>query len=250
VLTVGLEGGSRVVLRYRRGGFLFRKKSGIECLEVDPNEPALLVIAKQPIPGRVKTRLTPPCTPEQAAALAEAALLDTLATVAATPASRRVLVFEGDPCEWQPAGFDVIAQRGDGLGARLAAAFEDVTGPALLVGMDTPQLTPAQLSAAARQLRRPGVDAVIAPTFDGGYWCVGFNAAVPGAFDGVPMSTEQTYVRQRQRFNALGLTVAIELPLRDVDTFADAHAVAEETVGSRFAAAYGALEHAGIGLAA
>ena len=93
---------------------MFRKKLGIEYEPVDAA--ALLVIAKQPVPGRVKTRLCPPCTPDQAAALAEASLLDTLAAVAATPASRRVLVFEGDPEPWCPAGFDTFAQRGDGLG--------------------------------------------------------------------------------------------------------------------------------------
>lgn len=59
--------------------------------------PALAVIAKAPVAGRVKTRLCPPCTPQQAAALAGAALQDTLAAVAATPAHRRVLVLDGEP---------------------------------------------------------------------------------------------------------------------------------------------------------
>ena len=196
---------------------------------------ALLVIAKQPIPGRVKTRLTPPCTPDQAAALAEASLLDTLAAVAQTPAARRVLVFAGDPMPWLPPGWDTLVQRGDGLGERLQAAFDDTPGPALLVGMDTPQLTPALLRAALAQLQRPGVDAVIAPTFDGGYWCVGFNAGVADAFKGVPMSTEQTYARQLVRFGQLGLRVAVSGRLRDVDTIDDAYIVARETPDSRFA---------------
>jgi glycosyltransferase A (GT-A) superfamily protein (DUF2064 family) len=104
---------------------------------------ALLVIAKEPIAGRAKTRLTPPCTAEQAAALAAAALHDTLKTVARTPAARRVLVFEGDPTRWLPRSFEHIPQSGDGLAERLVNAFEDVAQPALLVGMDTPQLTPA-----------------------------------------------------------------------------------------------------------
>jgi hypothetical protein len=64
----------------------------------------LLVIAKQPVPGRVKTRLVPPCTHEQAAVLAEAALADTLRTVLATPARRRVLVLDGRPGPWSPVG--------------------------------------------------------------------------------------------------------------------------------------------------
>src|SRR5437762_2879352 len=73
---------------------------------------ALAVIAKAPQPGRVKTRLCPPCTPLQAAALARAALADTLAAVRATPAPRRVLVLDG---VWAAGGLEVVAQRGDGL---------------------------------------------------------------------------------------------------------------------------------------
>ena len=65
-------------------------------------------MAKEPVPGRVKTRLVPPCTPRQAAALAEAALADTLHTVLAAPARRRVLVLEGEPGPWLPAGFDMF----------------------------------------------------------------------------------------------------------------------------------------------
>lgn len=196
---------------------------------------ALLVIAKQPLAGRAKTRLTPPCTPEQAAALAEAALRDTLETVAKVPVVRRVLVFEGDPGPWRPNGFDVIAQRGDGLGSRLQAAFDDISGPALLIGMDTPQVTPAQLGDAVCALADPSVDSVLGPTADGGYWCVGFRRSVPTAFDDVPMSSAETYQRQQLRFAELGVRVADQPLLRDVDTIEDAEAVAAITPGTRFA---------------
>ncbi len=196
---------------------------------------ALLVIAKQPLAGRAKTRLTPPCTPEQAAALADAALRDTLETVANVPVARHVLVFEGDPAPWRPDGFEVIAQRGDGLGHRLQAAFDDISGPALLIGMDTPQVTPAQLDDAVCALTDASVDSVLGPTADGGYWCVGFRRSVPGAFDGVPMSSPETCQRQRLRFAALGVRVADQPLLRDVDTIEDAEAVAAITPGTRFA---------------
>ena len=119
----------------------------------------LLVIAKQPVPGRVKTRLVPPCTHEQAAALAEAALADTLHTVLMAPARRRVLVLEGEPGPWLPAGFDVVPQCGGPLDERLAGAFAAVRGPALLIGMDTPQVTPGLLDrglAGRRRRVRPG----------------------------------------------------------------------------------------------
>jgi hypothetical protein len=196
---------------------------------------ALLVIAKQPIPGRAKTRLTPPCTPQQAAELAGAALRDTLDAVAQTPVARRVLVFEGDARAWQPLGFEVIAQRGAGLGERLQAAFDDVAQPALLIGMDTPQVTAAELGEAVDALSDPGVDSILGPTPDGGYWCVGFRERVASAFTGVPMSAADTYDHQRRHFDQLGVRVATRPPLRDVDTIDDAEAVAAIAPGTRFA---------------
>lgn len=205
------------------------------------NSVALLVIAKEPLPGQVKTRLTPPCTPGQAAELARASLRDTLDVVARTPAARRVLVFEGDKRTWRPSAFELVGQRGSGLGERLAAAFADVGTPALLVGMDTPQLTPRLLLDAMRALEEPDVDAVLAPTLDGGYWSVGFSADVPGAFEQVPMSSRSTCARQRQRFGELGLRVHEPPALRDVDTIDDARAVAGVAPHTRFARAFAAL---------
>lgn len=105
-----------------------------------------LLIAKQPRPGRVKTRLVPPCTPGQAAALAEAALADTPHAALAAPARRRVPVLDDEPGTWLPPRFDIAPQCGGGLDERLAGAFAAVDGPALLIGMDTPQLTPGLLT--------------------------------------------------------------------------------------------------------
>jgi uncharacterized protein len=204
--------------------------------------PALLVIAKAPAPGRSKTRLCPPCSPQEAAGLAEAALRDTLEAVAATPAPRRVLVLEGEPGAWAPAGFEVIAQRGRGLDERLAAAFEDAGAPALLVGMDTPQLLPTHLAAGQRALADPAVDAVLGPAPDGGYWAIGLRAADRAVFEGVPMSTAATGAAQAARLRELGLRYAELPPLRDVDIFADALAVAAERPDSRFAAALARVE--------
>ena len=206
---------------------------------------ALLVIAKEPLPGRAKTRLTPPCTPAQAARLAEAALLDTLDAVEATPAERKVLIFEGAAQRWRRPGFEVIAQRGHGLAERLAAAFEDVGGPALLVGMDTPQLTPDLLLSGIEALGEPDIDAVLGPSLDGGYWSIGLSAANNRAFAGVPMSSHSTGIRQRTRLRELGLRVHEQPLLRDVDTIEDALAGAAECPGSRFAAALAAIRPRG-----
>lgn len=202
---------------------------------------ALLVIAKEPLPGRAKTRLTPPCSADEAAELAAASLLDTLDVVACTPAARKVLVFEGDARRWRREGFEVISQRGTGLGERLAAAFQDVGAPALLVGMDTPQLTPPLLLDGMRELAKPDVDAVLGPALDGGYWSLGFSASVSGAFIGVPMSCESTCTRQRARLSELGLRVHEQPPLRDVDTIEDARAVASAAPHLRFAKALEAI---------
>jgi rSAM/selenodomain-associated transferase 1 len=204
--------------------------------------PALIVIAKAPVAGRSKTRLSPPCTPAQAALLARAALQDTLEAVAATPAPRRVCVLDGEPGPWLPDGFEVLPQRGDGLDERLANAFADVGGPAVLVGMDTPQVTPALLSLAAELLMTPGADAVLGEAPDGGYWALGLHRPDDRLLIGVPMSTSGTCAAQRERLRAHGLDVR-ELPLlRDVDDITDARAVASLAPGGRFARALAELE--------
>ncbi|MFJ8108985.1 DUF2064 domain-containing protein [Streptomyces sp. NPDC096132] len=190
----------------------------------------LLVIAKEPLPGRVKTRLTPPFTPREAAALAEAALADTLRTVAAAPASRRVLVLDGAPGPWLPPGFDVVRQCAGGLDERLADAFARCSGPALLIGMDTPQVTPDLLTVDFT-----ACDAYFGPAEDGGFWALGLAEPDPALLRGVPMSTPVTGAVQRERLVEAGLRVR-DLPrLRDVDTADDAHAVAALTPHSRFA---------------
>ena len=183
------------------------------------------------MPGRVKTRLVPPCTPRQAAALAEAALADTLHAVLAAPARRRVLVLDGEPGPWLPPGFDVVPQCCGGLDERLAAAFAAVPGPALLIGMDTPQLTPGLLAVDWEV-----ADAWFGPAADGGFWGLGLRRPDAALVRGVPMSTADTGAVQRARLHAAGLRVA-ELPrLRDVDTAADAAAVARQAPLTRFAA--------------
>jgi uncharacterized protein len=202
--------------------------------------PALLVIAKEPVPGRVKTRLCPPCTYDEAALLAQAALEDTLAACDAAAATRRVLVLDGRPGDWVPAGWDVIPQRGDGLAARLAAAFADAGGPAFLVGMDTPHVRPRLLRDGLAAVE--AVDAAFGPADDGGYWAIGLREPDPAVFARVPMSRVYTGAVQRARLAAHGLRT-VDLPsLRDVDDIADARAAAAAAPGGRFAAALAAIE--------
>jgi uncharacterized protein len=204
----------------------------------------LAVIAKAPVAGRVKTRLCPPCTPRQAAELAEAALRDTLAAMAgaARLAHRdvaRAIVLDGALGAWAD-GEHVVAQRGGGLDERLAAAFADLGGgPALIVGMDTPQLTGAQLAGALAAL--DDHDAVLGPATDGGYWGIGLRRADARALVGVPMSVDHTLAAQRARLAELGLTVADAATLVDVDTIEDAATVAARAPGTAFARAFAGL---------
>lgn len=194
----------------------------------------LLVLAKEPVPGSVKTRLSPPCSLEEAAAIARAALLDTLDTVLALDLPT-TLVFEGNPGSWVPPGIEVVPQRGRGLDERLAAAFEEARAPAVLVGMDTPQMTPALMACAVESLGDVGTDSVLGRADDGGWWCIGLPRADRRVFLGVPMGTAFTGAMQLRRLRALGLRCT-QLPrLRDVDDIEDAVAVAAGIPGSRFA---------------
>jgi hypothetical protein len=196
----------------------------------------VLVMAKAPEPGRVKTRLCPPCDPVGAATLAEAALADTCEAVARSGAGRRVVALDGRPGDWLPPGFEVIAQRGRSLDERLANAWTDTGGPGVQIGMDTPQVTSATLDDALGLLRVPSTTALLGRALDGGWWAIGLERADPRVFLGVPMSTRHTGAAQRRRLRALGHRVVELPPMRDVDRIDDAVAVSEIAPGTRFAA--------------
>ncbi|MFC8845880.1 MULTISPECIES: TIGR04282 family arsenosugar biosynthesis glycosyltransferase [unclassified Micromonospora] len=206
--------------------------------------PQILVLAKTPEPGRVKTRLCPPCTPAQAARIAAAALADTLDAVATATVGTRVLAVDGD--HPAPPGWERLAQRGGPLSDRLADAFADsrTAGTAtLLIGMDTPQLTVAHLDTAVGLLgTADGPDAVLGPADDGGWWALGLRE--PGHAEvlrAIPTSTASTGQLTLAALRRRGLRVHLLPRLRDVDTAADAHAVAALCpAGSRFAVAVAA----------
>jgi len=212
--------------------------TGLRVLRTRPTEVALVVIAKAPVPGRSKTRLCPPCTPTEAALVARAALEDTLDVVARTPGvGRRIVALDGQPGPWLPDGFEVVPQPDGGLAPRLAGTFAAVHAPALLIAMDTPQVTPKLLDGAARTLAQPDVDAVLGLSEDGGYWAIGLARADGNVFDDVPMSSPRTGAAQLSRLRELGLRTELLPRLRDVDDFEDALAVARTAPGSRFATA-------------
>ena len=198
--------------------------------------PTILVMAKAPVPGRVKTRLTPAFSPEEASALAQAALCDTLDVVSAAPAARRVLVLEGEPGPWLPTGFDVSPQADGGLDERIAAALAASSGPVLLIGMDTPQLTVRHLTVSFDDH-----DAWLGPAVDGGFWALGLARPDPDLVRGVPMSLDRTGAAQLNRLLVAGLRVGLLPRLRDVDTPACAAAVSAGAPHTRFAALHARL---------
>ena len=202
----------------------------------------VIVMAKAPRPGRVKTRLCPPCTPAEAEAVAAAALADTLDAVNACHAARKVLALDGEPGPWLPPGFGLVRQRGADFNQRLANAWADIGGPGIQIGMDTPQVTAAELDALLARLdggRRP---AVLGPADDGGWWAIGWRHADPRAvFTGIPMSTSSTGSVQEARLRTLGLDVFRADPKRDIDAVEDLAAVAATAPHLRTARLAGAL---------
>lgn len=197
----------------------------------------VIVLAKQCVPGRVKTRLTPPFSPEEAAELAAASLADTLEAAGRVRADRHLLWFDGTA----PAGtgFDVVQQPGGGLDERIAAAFDAVRGRAVLIGMDTPQVDPGVLQSV---LDDDDADAWFGRATDGGFWALGLEAPPAGLLRGdlvrgVPMSTAHTGARQLVRLHAAGLRVRSLPPLTDVDTADSARVAASAAPASRFAVA-------------
>ncbi|AJT40561.1 TIGR04282 family arsenosugar biosynthesis glycosyltransferase [Psychromicrobium lacuslunae] len=200
-------------------------------------ELTIAVMAKECLPGRVKTRLSPPLTAAQAARLAQLSLSQTLALVRRFAPRQQLLVFDGTPEPADAAGFRLLQQVPGSLDVRLAAICAAVPGPLLILGMDTPQL---QLSEFNQLLEdwadpRPQFDGWLGLAADGGFWALALANPQPEHLLGVPMSTERTGTDQYQRLLDAGLSVGMLPRLRDVDYFDDARQAARQCAGSAFA---------------
>jgi hypothetical protein len=190
---------------------------------------ALVVFAKWPEPGAVKTRLCPPLSPEQAAEFYDAMLADVLAAMAReAPARGLALVLAVHPRERagdfaaRAPGWRIAAQEGADLSARMehAAARELAHGAAcvLLRGSDSPALGAEVLDAALAALAR--VDVALSPDRDGGYNLVALRRFEAGLFSHA-MSTSRVLEDTRAAAHALGLTSEVLAPCFDVDTSAE-----------------------------
>jgi glycosyltransferase A (GT-A) superfamily protein (DUF2064 family) len=185
----------------------------------------LIIIAKECIPGRVKTRLHPPLSFEQAATLASASLADTFRAVSALNASRRILLFDGNLFPLGSEPYDVIHQVSGDLDLRLGAIFDECEGPTVLVGMDTPQLDPAMLAPLCAEWPTD-IDAYLGLAGDGGYWAIAMAEPDGSLIRGIPMSRDDTGQLQLARLTEAGLRVRMLPELVDVDTIDDARHVA------------------------
>lgn len=204
---------------------------------------AVVVVAKHPAPGRVKTRLHPPLTLAAAAAVAAASLDDTLATLEDS-GTRRILYTDTEHPTPSAAGWELWRQPEGPLDERLAALLDRLDEPMVLVGMDTPQLGPA-----IRPVLRPwpdDVDAWFGPAIDGGFWALGVRRPDGSLVRGIPMSRTDTGERTARRLASAGLRVRPLPTLRDIDGIADLVAVARAIPASRTAAAFAAAARSAV----
>lgn len=187
----------------------------------------VLVLAKAPVPGRVKTRLHVAFTPEEAASIADAALRDTLDAATACRARRHLVALDGEVGSWAVDSLEVYPQEPGSFAQRLDGAWSHVTGPCVQIGMDTPQVTPSLLDEGLDALTHPGVDAVLGLALDGGWWALGLRTPLPGVFDGVAMSVDDTGEQQLAALRRRGLRVHLLPTLRDLDRPDDVAAIAD-----------------------
>jgi rSAM/selenodomain-associated transferase 1 len=196
------------------------------------------LFAKQPVPGQVKTRLTPPLTAEQACRLYDIVLRETVAHLR-TAGVPLVICYSGQR-EWFSTIFrdlPLLAQSGKNLGDRMRHAVKTLFaagyGPVLLAGSDSPDLPIALLKEAVERLRDQ--DVTVVPCHDGGYVLIGMRRASTELFAGVPWSTAQVLEVTRQRSRELGLTLHETEAWHDLDELADLRQLVTRAPASRTA---------------
>lgn len=191
---------------------------------------AVVVMAKVPRPGRVKTRLVPPLSPDEAAALYAAFLSDVVLSAGQAAERRRAApilacaLAGGDSIEdahgLVPAGWRVIEQRGTDLGARIEGAREDAGARhVVILGSDSPTLPSDRIDAAFDAIERVGC--AVGPTDDGGYYAIAFDGPHPEILSGIPWSTDGVMAATRRAAAQAGIRIEEIPPWYDVDVAED-----------------------------
>ncbi len=190
---------------------------------------ALTVMAKAPRPGKVKTRLSPPLTPEQASALNICFIRDTtenICQVTEAGNSAGVVAYTpiGDEAAFDgllPPAFQLLAQRGDGFGERLLRASEDLFAcgftAVCLIDSDSPTLPQDALLQAVETLSRPGDRMVLGGSDDGGYYLMGIKRLHHRLFEQIDWSTERVFAQTLERAREIGLQTELLPTWYDVD---------------------------------
>ena len=215
-----------------------RARNSQAPLAVNQQEGALVVFAKAPIPGQVKTRLCPPLTSDEAATVHGSFVLDTLERTKAAVSKFRLPVDRYLACAPSSAlaffkvmeerqAVRLLDQEGEELGARMNRVFETLFargyGRVVIVGTDVPSLPLESYQQAVQQLDR--YDVVLGPALDGGYYVVGLKKAAPALFQDIPWSTDRVLTLTKEKAAGLGLDVGLLREWRDVDTIDDLKAL-------------------------
>jgi rSAM/selenodomain-associated transferase 1 len=198
----------------------------------------VVMVAKLPVPTRVKTRLCPPLSAGEAAKVYALFVQDMVEEMARltgqphpdTPGSAVALAYtpEGSEAAFKallPVSVKLFPQQGQDLGERLAGIFrllfEDGYEQVHIINSDSPDLPCALLRDAIGRLKEPRTDLVLGPCRDGGYYLVGLKKPAPDLFAQIPWSTERVLEMSLQRAGRLGLSVALLAPWDDIDTYGD-----------------------------
>ena len=188
----------------------------------------IILFAKAPCPGKVKTRLSPPLAPETAAELAAAFVRDTVAVLSGLDVERRVLAYapeDGEPALRRLAAddFDFRPQVPGDLGNRMRAAFEDAfaggSRRVVIIGSDSPGLPRRFIEEAFEVLESK--DVVLGPSYDFGYYLIGLRRPLPELFQNIPWSTRKVLPRTVKIMAELRIDHHLLTPWRDVDSWED-----------------------------
>ena len=215
----------------------WQRGSGRNQPSPPPASAALIVFAKAPVAGQVKTRLCPPLTPDEAASLHGSLVLDLFERCQSLKECDRILA--GAPTPEHPFfgamktrfNIPIWDQVGHDLGARMAHTFQSSLGSpyhsVLIVGTDIPGLTVSLISTALRGLQNH--DIVLGPTVDGGYYLIGLRSPIPELFENIPWSTDTVFSLTQEKITALGRSLKILPMLRDLDTVEDLQVFIQES---------------------
>ncbi len=211
-----------------------------------PASTALVIFAKAPIPGEVKTRLSPGLTEDEAATLHGSFVLDTLERTKAAASKFKLPVDRFLACAPSSShvffkimearhGVTLLDQQGCDLGARMAQAFAALFARGyryiVVVGTDVPSLPLTHYRDAVQSLTRH--DLILGPARDGGYYLIGMTAPHPNLFRDIPWSTNQVLALTQEKATAAGLKIALLPVWSDVDTLDDLQALIDECAADK-----------------